>query len=105
MRTVLVEVEEIFYEPNDYTTYVFKLVDSREIKWFDSLYMMCVKFPNWQHREIKEGEIGYLNYKQIEEGSTQWFDGKNMNYYRCTTLQFIKFIPKKEKSDKKNYIL
>lgn len=105
MRTILAKVEEIEYEPNGYITYVFKLTDSIEIKNFNSLYMMCVRFPNWQHRELKEGEIGYLNYKTIEEGVTQWFDGKTMNYYNCTTLQFIKFIPKKEKLDEKIYIL
>lgn len=105
MKTILVQIEEIAYEPNDYTTYVFRILEDREIKIHNSYYIMCVKFPNWQHRELKEGEIGYLNYKTIEEGITQWYDGSKMNYYNCTTIQFIKFIPKKEKIDEKNYIL
>ena len=53
---------------------------------------MCVRFPNWEHRTLSVGEIGYLNYKTIIAGVDKWFDGSTLKPYRYSMIQFIKFI-------------
>ncbi len=55
---------------------------------------MCVRFPNWEHRNVVVGEIGYLAYQEIRAGLDKWFDGKEMIPYRYNMVQFIKFIKK-----------
>lgn len=82
-----------------YITYVFECLDEDIIK--ETKYIMCVRYPNWDHRKIEIGEIGFLNFLEIRAGMDKWFDGKNMIPYRYNTLQFIKFIEKpKEKVHK-----
>lgn len=53
---------------------------------------MCVRFPNWEHRTLSLGEVGYLSYKVIIAGVDQWFDGNDLKYYRYSMVQFIKFV-------------
>lgn len=57
---------------------------------------MCVQFPNWEHRPLRLGEIGFLEYKEIRAGIDTWFDGSKMIPYNYNNIQFIKFIPKPE---------
>ena len=45
-----------------YVTYVFELLDPDEIAKLETKYMMCVRWPNWEHRDLKLGEVGYLSY-------------------------------------------
>lgn len=74
-----------------YTTYVFQNLE--ESKW-DLKYKMVTRCPNWDHRSINIGETGFLTYDDHIAGKDTWFDGKNMQFYRYTMSQFIKFIAK-----------
>lgn len=74
-----------------YTTYVFQNLE--ESKW-DTKYKMVTRCPNWEHRDINIGEEGFLTYDDHIAGEDKWFDGKNMQFYRYTMSQFIKFIAK-----------
>lgn len=74
-----------------YTTYVFENLE--EHRW-DTKYKMVTRCPNWDHRAINVGEEGFLTYEDHEAGKSQWFDGTNMQYYRYTMSQFMKFIAK-----------
>lgn len=75
-----------------YTTYVFKVLDKSDRERLDSKYIMCVRFPNWEHRNLNIGDMGYLNFKVIIAGVDQWYDGNTLKYYRYNMIQFIKFI-------------
>lgn len=82
-----------------YITYVFECLDKDIIK--ETKYLMCVRFPNWDHRKIEIGEIGFLNIIEIRAGITEWFDGNKMIPYRYNTIQFLKFIKKPEEKSHK----
>ena len=80
-----------------YTIYVFKCLE--EVK--DTQYIMCTRYPNWNHRTIQIGEVGYLNFIEIQAGIDKWFNGNEMIPYNYDNIQFIKFIEKPEKTDNK----
>lgn len=80
-----------------YTTYVFKCLEDYMIE--QSPYIMCTRFPNWEHRPIQLGEIGYLNCIEIRAGVDKWFNGKEFIFYNYDNVQFIKFIRKIDKND------
>lgn len=77
-----------------YTTYVFECLDKEVIE--NTRYIMCTRYPNWNHRSIDIGEIGYLNFVEIRAGIDKWFDGQNMIPYNYNNIQFIKFVQKPE---------
>lgn len=88
------------YEDFGYTTYVFECLEEYMIK--QTKYIMCVRYPDWQHKELNIDDIGYLEFREIRAGVDQWFDGENMIPFRYDSIQFIKFIDKpKEKEDEK----
>lgn len=80
-----------------YTTFVFKCLD-KEIKK-QSPYIMCTRFPNWVTRDVQLGEIGYLNFVEIQAGIDKWFDGQQMIPYNYDMIQFIQFVPKPKKKE------
>lgn len=75
-----------------YTTYVFECLEKEDI--VNSKYIMCTRWPNWNHRSIGIGEIGYLQVIEIRAGIDKWFDGEKMIPYNYDNIQFIKFISK-----------
>lgn len=75
-----------------YVTYVFECLDKEVVK--ETRYIMCTRFPNWEHRNINIGEVGYLNFFEIQAGINKWFNGKTMIPYNYNCIQFIKFIHK-----------
>ena len=89
----------------DYTTYVFEVLDIDEINRLGYKYIMCTRWPNWNHRELSNGEEGYLHYFIILAGVDKWFDGKEFIPYKCSTYQFDKFISKQPKFTNKNFKL
>lgn len=91
-RTVKCELLAAETDPMDYTTYVFKLVDPTDVFQIGFKYIMCTKWPNWNHRELKLGEIGYLSYSEITAGEDNWFDGKDLIAYKYSNIQFNKFV-------------
>ena len=96
MITILAKLAASNIDPEQYVTYVFQDLESKE-------YLMCVQFPNWEHRSLRLGEIGFLEYKEIRAGIDTWFDGSKMIPYNYNNIQFIKFIPKPE--EKKPYVM
>lgn len=81
-------------DPLNYTTYVFESLDESQEKFLLSKYLMCVKFPNWDHRELNLGDVGFLYYKVNMEGIDKWFNGIELVPYQYSHIQFIKFIDK-----------
>lgn len=94
--TRLMRVEEVFHEPYGYITYVFEILEPRDRDFLQSNYVMCIRFPNWDHRPLSVGEEGFVHYRNIQEGVDQYFDGEGMSPYRFSNSQFIKFVPKKK---------
>lgn len=80
----------------NYTNYVFEVLETDEIDRLGTKYILATRFPNWDHRVIEIGEVGYLSFIEIRAGLDKWFDGKNMIPYRYNIIQFIKFIKKPE---------
>lgn len=78
-----------------YITYVFECLDDSIIK--QTKYIMCTRFPNWDHRKIEIGEIGFLNFFEIKAGVDKWFDGTKFVPYRYSNIQFMKFIERPAK--------
>ena len=89
----------------DYTTYVFEIIDSKEIDRLGYRYIMCTRWPNWDHRELLNGEEGYLNYSVIISGVDTWYDGASFVPYKCSTYQFNKFITKQPEQNKHTFKL
>lgn len=70
-----------------YIIYVFKNLNSNE-------YLMCTRLPNWNSAEIKIGDIGFLNYKEVIGGETQYFNvyENKYCYYKYDNIYFESFI-------------
>ena len=87
--TVLAQLVASETDSLGYITYVFKRLDeSTEY----TKYVMCVRYPNWNHRKINLGEKGFLSFADVRAGIDTWFDGKDMIPYNYDAIQFIKFI-------------
>lgn len=96
MKTILAKLLAKQNDSFGYVTYIFRNTETEDI--FDK-YMMCTQYPNWQHRMLELGEVGYLTYEEHLAGYDKWFDGNNMRYYNYTHIQFIKFIDKPKEED------
>ena len=81
-----------------YLTYVFKCLDEEVAKM--SPYILCTRYPNWQHRKIDIGEEGFLQFREVRAGIDTWYDGDTMIPYKYDAVQFIKFV--EIKKDKNN---
>lgn len=90
--TVLAQLIAEDRDIQDYTTYVFKCLE-KDIASI-SKYIMCVRYPNWNHRRLILGEVGYLTFEEIKAGVDTWYNGKNMIPYKYNAIQFLKFIEK-----------
>lgn len=96
LMTVLAQL--VAYESDElgYITYVFKRLEEIDK---DYKYIMCVRYPNWNHKKINLGDIGFLSFIEITAGEDKWFNGKDMIPYKYNTIQFLKFINIPEKID------
>ena len=97
--TILAKLLAKYEDTGGYIVYVFECLDKEIIK--ESPYLMCTRFPNWDHRVIDIGEVGYLNFKERIAGVDKWFDGKAFIPYRYDDIQFIRFIEKPKTSPNK----
>lgn len=77
-----------------YITYVFKNLE--EDVAAISRYVMCIRYPNWNHKQINIGEKGYLEFEEIRAGIDSWFNGNTMIPYKYSAIQFIRFISKQD---------
>jgi hypothetical protein len=95
MTTIYCKVLEVLHNPFGYIDYVVESLDPIQEKFLITKYLIVTQFPNWDHRELCKGDIGFLKYKEITPGIDQWFDGKELNYYKSFEgWQFLKFINK-----------
>lgn len=90
--TVLAQLVASNTDNLGYITYVFKCLEDN----VGTPYIMCVRYPNWNHRQIKLGETGYLTVLEVRAGVSTWYDGKQMIPYRYDAIQFLKFVEKQE---------
>ena len=83
-----------------YTTYVFKCLENNVP--FGHTYTMVTRLPNWNHRELDIGEIGYLTYKEVTAGEDKWYDQTKGKFipYNYTNIYFVKFVRKQDNSNK-----
>ena len=86
-----------------YITYVFECLDEEIFK--DTKYVMCTRYPNWNHRTIDIDEVGYLNFFEIRAGIDKWFDGEKMIPYNYSGIQFDKFVSRPKEKDKNKYVM
>ena len=83
-------------EIGGYTVIVFKNLDKAQ---FGQNYVMTVVCPNWQSRIPDIGDIGYLNYEEVNAGDKYW-NGSEYCQYKYTNIYFIKFVEKTDNSNK-----
>ena len=62
--TVLSKLVAFRNEGNGYLVYVFKCLDP-EI-YSKTPYIMCVRYPNWQHEDISLGKEGFLTFEEVK---------------------------------------
>ena len=101
-KTILCKLVAKETDSLGYTTYVF---ERSRFTLHDDKYLMCVRFPNWEHRSIGYGEEGYLKYNEVTAGVDVWYDGEKQIPYKYTDIHFIKFISKKENDEEKKYVV
>ena len=82
-----------------YITYVFECLEDYMIS--QTKYIMCIRYPNWDHKKIEIGDVGYLHCEEIRAGVDKWFNGKEMIPYNYNSVQFIKFVYKHDDEDHK----
>lgn len=87
--TVLAQLIASDTDSFGYVTYVFKRLDELAK---EAQYVMCVRYPNWNHRLINLGEKGFLSFLEVKAGEDKWFNGKDMVPYNYSAIQFLKFI-------------
>ncbi len=97
--TVLAKLLASESDSMGYITYVFECLDDNIIR--QTKYIMCTRFPNWDHRKIEIGEVGFLNFFEVRAGIDKWFDGTKFVPYRYSNIQFIKFIERPTKKPHK----
>lgn len=79
-----------------YITYVFENLEYEDLKY---KYLMCVRFPNWNHKSLTSGSTGYVTLKYVEGGVDKWYNGIDFTYYNYSNIIFSKFIEEIEYTD------
>lgn len=92
--TILAQLVASDADSLGYITYVFKCLEDDVASL--SRYIMCVRYPNWNHRHVKLGEVGFLTVEEVRAGTDTWYDGMKMIPYKYNAIQFLKFIDKPE---------
>ena len=89
IRTFYVKLNAVYYDTGGYIIYVFENLDYRD---HELKYIMCHRFPNWDHADLTIGDRGYVNLRYTQEGVSKWYDGDKLNVYKNTYVVFLKFI-------------
>lgn len=96
MTTILTQLEEI-QQAGEYTNYVFKNLEPT--KW-DNVFFLCTRYPRWEHRELKKGEIGFVTFTEVKAGEEYYNHiTKEVDVYNHSHIRFDKFIDKKSEED------
>jgi len=87
LKAKLVEYTEDF---GGYVNYIFQNLENTS---WDNKYFMCVRYPNWDHRDLSIGDEGYLTMTLVEAG-TEYYEPKSgeRRIYNYTHNRFDKFI-------------
>lgn len=99
MTTILGVLVAIQHDTLGYINYVFRLINKEAQQIHKTEFITCVRYPNWNCRDIKIGDAGYIHINDITAGIDKWYDGKTMIPYKYNHTQFIKFIPTGESED------
>lgn len=78
-----------------YVTMVFEDIDKPNSP---DRYIMCTLLPNWNELiKIREGDTGYLKYKEVSAGEDTWYDQGTKGYipYNWDAVYFDTFIDDK----------
>ena len=75
-----------------YIVYVFENLDynTKDYSIFEK-YLMCVRYPRWNCREIQLEEEGFVRFKEVEAGES-YFNVSSFVPYIYYNIQFIYFI-------------
>lgn len=92
--TIPVKLLEQDQDMFGYTTYVFFITDQDQRKHYKTDYFMCTRCPNWEMRDLQQGDEGYVEVQFNEAGRTTWWDGQKHVQHHNTFLQFINFVTK-----------
>lgn len=84
-------------EDQKYIIYVFQNLN-------DNSYVMCTRLPNWESPLVNINDIGYLNYKDVIGGESEWYHKETEKKYKYgfDNTYFINFIPYVEKRELNN---
>lgn len=85
-------------EPGGYIIYVFENLEYRDIT---KHYIKTVRFPNWECPLVRIGDIGYLEYKEVEAGKDSWYDSQAQVsiLYKYDNTIFKDFVHETSKAD------
>lgn len=101
VKAKLVAQDEVL---SGYSTYVFECLDEEVRK--ETKYILCTRFPNWDHKRLNIEDEGFLYFEEREAGKDKWYD-RNLNQwysFNYDMVQFMRFIDIPKKSDHK-YIM
>lgn len=90
MPTIRAKLLDYSEDIGGYIVYVF--IDLDYIGATPSPYVMVTRFPNWNAPMYKIGDSGFLSYKDVVAGQTDWWDGHQYHKYKYTDSVFEKFI-------------
>lgn len=100
---ITVRCKVLVIRPGQYTTLV---VEDLDREYCDDLkYVMIVIPPNWFGVDIKEDDIGYLQFEPIKAWESQWFnkETKDFEWYKYSANYFINFIRQKDSNNVKEF--
>lgn len=83
-----------------YITYVFKCLEPNP--GFGHQYIMLTRLPNWDHKALNIGEIGYVTYNEVIAGKDKWFCPETGQFipYNYSNTYFKRFVKEQDNSNK-----
>lgn len=90
MLTIKAKLVEYVEDFGGYISYVFQNLESD--RW-DNKYMLCIRYPNWDHPDIPLDKEGYLTFTTIYCGE-KYYEPRTgeTKIYTYTHNRFDKFI-------------
>lgn len=73
----------------DYTTYVFKILDTTDIT---NQFIMAVKPPNWKNQNLEIGDIGFVKIQKAIAGQPFIDKDGTKNIFKYSCNYFLDFI-------------
>lgn len=104
-KTVHAKLVAEYKDIGGYITYVFQLLDEDEIIRFQTNYIMCVRYPNWDQQVIQYGTFGYLEILEVLAGIDQYFKDGKLIPYGYSNIQFLKFVEEPKKMNNRQFTL